>query len=68
MTDLTPLRFNQGLTRLVFTPNRIKEGIDYARALPNVREIGLAFGVPGEPNQMWPPNVFWPMYDSGEFD
>ena len=57
-----------GLTRLIFTPSRIKKGIDYAREMPSIREIGTAFGTPGDEGKMHPPHIFWQMYDEGKFD
>lgn len=68
VTDLTPLQSMNGLTRLIFTPNRIKTGIEYARRMPSIQEIDTAFGTPGDDNKMFPPNVFWQMYDEGKFD
>ena len=68
VTDLTPLQTMGGLTRLIFTPNRIKTGIEYARQMPSIREIGTAFGTPEDEGKMFPPNVFWQMYDEGKFD
>ena len=68
VTDLTPLQSMDGLTRLIFTPNRIKKGIEYARRMPSIQEIGTAFGTPEAEGKMFPPNVFWPMYDEGKFD
>ncbi len=68
VTDLTPLQEIGGLTRLIFTPNRIKTGIEFARAMPSIREIGTAFGTPEDEGKMFPPNVFWQMYDEGKFD
>ncbi len=67
VTDLTPLQWMGGLTRLIFTPNRIKTGIEYARRMPSIQEIGTAFGTPGDEGKMFPPDVFWQMYDEGKF-
>lgn len=68
VTDLTPLQWMGGLTRLIFTPNRIKKGIEYARQMPSIREIGTAFGTPEDEGKMFPPNQFWQMYDEGKFN
>lgn len=68
VTDLTPVQWMPGLTRLIFTPNRIKTGIEYARRLPDLREIGTAFGTPQDEGKMWSPDQFWAKYDAGEFD
>ena len=64
VTDLTPLEGLE-LTRLIFTPNRIKKGIDVARKM-NPGEIDVEFpsargGPPMSSAQ------FWPRYDAGEF-
>lgn len=68
VTDLTPLQWMNGLARLIFTPNRIKKGIDYARRLPSIREIGTAFGAPEDEGKMFSPDIFWQMYDEGKFN
>ena len=60
VTDLSPLQW-MNLTRLVFTPNRIKTGIEYARAMPSITEIGTDF------DTRLPPAQFWPQYDAGQF-
>lgn len=67
VTDLTVLEWLQ-LTRLVFTPSEIKTGIEHARKMRSIREIGTAFGEEGRENDIMPPHVFWPLYDAGEFD
>jgi len=66
VTDLTPLRWMK-LTRLIFTPGRIKKGIDDARAMPTLREIDTEFGEPGTRRRPMTPAEFWPLYDAGEF-
>lgn len=68
VTDLTPLQWMDGLTRLIFTPGRIKMGLPQARKMRSIRQIGTSFGRPGEPEEMYPPEVFWAMYDSGRFN
>ena len=60
VTDLSVLQWLQ-LTRLIFTPNRIKTGIEYARGMASLTEIGADF------ESRMPPDQFWPMYDAGEF-
>ena len=42
ITDLTPLK-GVNLTRLVFSPERIKRGLDVVKRLSNLREIGTKF-------------------------
>lgn len=60
VTDLTPVA-QMRLTRLIFTPSKIKKGIDVVRQLP-IGELGTNFD-----NRM-PPSVFWEMYDEGKLD
>ena len=36
--------------------------------MKSLREIGTAFGTPDVPEQRYPPEVFWEMYDAGKFD
>ena len=60
VTDLSALQWLQ-LTRLIFTPNRIKTGIEYARGMAGLTEIGTDF------ESRMPPDQFWPMYDAGDF-
>jgi internalin A len=57
--DLTPLE-GLRLTRLVFTPSRIKRGIEVARRLSNLREIGVAFD--DQRQELMPPGQFWAQY------
>lgn len=64
VTDLTPLRSMQ-LTRLIFTPNRIEEGMEYARNMSTLREIGLEFSDPRARPPMAPAE-FWAKYDAGK--
>ncbi len=68
VTDLAPLEWMDGLTRLIFTPNRVKTGIEYARQMSSIREIGTAFGMPGDEGKTFSPDVFWQMYDEGKFN
>jgi hypothetical protein len=60
VTDLTPVG-QMRLTRLIFTPGKIKKGIDVVRSM-QIRELGTNFD-----NRM-PPSVFWEMYDEGKLD
>lgn len=57
--DLTPLA-GVNLTRLVFTPSRIKRGMNVVRSLYGLREIGTAFDDSGRdltsPEQFWKRN------------
>ena len=61
VTDLSPLQWMK-LTRLIFTPNRIKKGIEHARQLQGLGEIGTEF------EGRMPPAQFWPLYDAGKFN
>jgi hypothetical protein len=65
VTDLSVLRWLT-LSRLIFTPSRIKTGIQYARNMPTLREIGTAFGEQYG-NDSLPPSEFWKLYDAGKF-
>ena len=57
--DLTPLE-GLRLTRLVFTPSRIKRGIEAAKRLQGLREIGVAFD--DQRQEIMPPVQFWAKY------
>ena len=57
--DLTPLE-GLRLTRLVFTPSRIKRGMDSAKRLQGLREIGVAFD--DQRQELMPPGQFWAQY------
>ena len=67
VTDLSPLKW-LSLERLVFTPGKIEKGIDVARRMASIREIGTAFGEEAEGRQgdLVPPHVFWQRYDAGK--
>ncbi len=69
VTDLTPLRWMR-LSRFVFTPSRIKTGMQYAREMSTLQEIGTAFGEEewGISGGMMAPAVFWERYDAGQID
>lgn len=60
VTDLTPLK-EMNLTRLIFTPGRITRGMDIARNMASLQEIGPTF------ENRIPPAAFWAMYDQGMF-
>ena len=60
VSDLTPLA-GMPLRSLIFTPARIKRGIDIIRRMDSLVEIGV------HPDRMYRPNKFWEMYDRGEF-
>jgi Leucine-rich repeat (LRR) protein len=64
VTDLTPLK-GKGLTRLVFTPSRIKKGIMDARRIGTMQQIGVEFS--DNPESLLPPIEFWEKYDKGEY-
>ncbi|GAB6166052.1 hypothetical protein JCM19992_20520 [Thermostilla marina] len=67
VTDLSPIRWLR-LTRLVFTPSKIETGLDEARLMTSLQEIGTAFGEEdwGIETRMYPPSQFWRLYDAGE--
>lgn len=54
--DLSPLA-GLNLTRLVFSPERIEQGLDVAKSLSNVKEIGTKFDDKGR--DLTTPDVFW---------
>ena len=56
ITDLTPLK-GVNLTRLVFSPERIKRGLDVVKRLSNLREIGTKFDDTGR--DLTSPKNFW---------
>ena len=59
--DLTPLA-GVNLTRLVFTPSRIKRGMNVVRSLYGLREIGTVFDDGGR--DLTSPEAFWSKYSS----
>jgi hypothetical protein len=59
VTDLTPLK-QLRLVRLIFTPGRIKTGLDVARQMAGLREIGTTL------DGRMAPSEFWPLVDKGE--
>jgi hypothetical protein len=66
VTDLSPLEWMH-LTRLIFTPNRIKKGIEFARNMPTLQEVDTEFGESGTRQRPMSPQEFWTRYDAGEF-
>jgi len=66
VSDLSVLRWLR-LTRLIFTPGRIEKGIEYARAMHTLREIGTAFGEPEYGDDRTSPSLFWQRYDAGQY-
>ncbi len=61
VTDLTPLN-GLNLTRLIFTPGRITKGLEIARGMESIREIGTTFENKMNPGQ------FWHLHDAGVFE
>ena len=59
--DLTPLA-GMNLTRLVFTPSRIKRGMNVVRSLYGLREIGTVFDDTGR--DLSSPEAFWTKFSS----
>ena len=55
VTDLTPLK-DLHLTRLIFTPGRIQNGLEEIRQMETLREIGTTF------EDRMPPAEFWEKY------
>ncbi len=60
--DLTPLA-GLSLTRLLFTPQNITQGIDVVRNMTSLRELDTVFR---DPKRMTPAE-FWQQYDQGAF-
>ncbi len=60
VSDLTPLA-GLPLTRLIFTPSTVSKGIDQARAIPTLREVGVEF------EKRMNTQEFWKQYDAGLF-
>jgi len=60
VTDLTPLKAME-LERLIFTPAKITKGMDIARNMKSIREIGVTLKGKMSPGQ------FWALYDQGQF-
>jgi Leucine-rich repeat (LRR) protein len=58
ITDLSPLDGLQ-LQRLVFTPERIRNGLDIVRGMSSLTELGTSF------ETRMPPADFWKRVDSG---
>lgn len=58
--DLTPLA-DLKLTRLLFTPSRIKKGLDLVRLMPSLKEMGDSFDSRMHPVQ------FWEKYEAGGY-
>jgi len=61
VTDLRPLA-GLRLTRLIFTPAKITQGLDVVRQLDTLQELDVEFREP----QRWSPEEFWRHYDAGE--
>ena len=62
MSDLTPLK-GLLLTRLVFDPARIEQGLDIVRTMPSLRELGVEMRT--DTNTLMAPAVFWQQYSQG---
>lgn len=63
VTDLTPLKSLQ-LTRLIFTPNRIRQGLDVVRSLSTLTELDVEF----DDKKPLQPAAFWKKFDAGAFN
>jgi len=58
VTDLTPLK-GLGLTRLIFTPDNIRAGLDVVRNMGTLTELGTTL------DTRMPPDQFWGQFDRG---
>ena len=63
ITNLRPLEGMQ-LERLIFTPSRITEGLEFVRNMPTLRELDIEFEGRAPVRS---PSTFWAAYDAGEF-
>jgi len=61
VADLRPLA-GLRLTRLIFTPARITQGIEVVRQMDTLQELDVELREP----QRWSPEEFWRRYDAGE--
>ena len=59
VTDLTPLK-GLRLTRLVFNPERIQTGLEVARQMTTLRQIGTVL------EEVMPPQIFWATQDGSQ--
>jgi hypothetical protein len=59
VSDLTPLA-GLNLTRLVFSPDRIERGLNTAKSLSNIGEIGTKFDDTGR--DLTSPDIFWSQF------
>lgn len=59
VSDLAPLR-ELRLTRLIFTPSKITQGLDVARNMKSLTELGTTLETKMAPAQ------FWTLYDQGK--
>ncbi len=59
VSDLTPLK-ELRLTRLIFTPSKITKGLDVARNMKTLTEVGASL------DARMPPDRFWLLYDQGK--
>ena len=64
ITDLSPLK-GVPLSRLVFTPSKVTKGMEFARQIFGLREIGVRFD--DGARELMPPDHFWERFDKGEF-
>lgn len=61
VTDLRPLA-GLRLTRLIFTPSRITEGLEIVRQMDTLQELDIEL----RDERRWSPEEFWRHYDAGE--
>jgi len=64
VTDLTPLK-NLRLVRLIFSPERITQGIDGIREMKSLQQIDVSFDGMGRAKSS---SEFWELYDAGKFN
>ncbi|QDU38909.1 Internalin-A precursor [Maioricimonas rarisocia] len=62
ITDLRPLE-GLPLTRLIFTPRNITEGLDVVRGMTTLTQLDVQFD---DYDRVMTPDAFWAKYDAGE--
>jgi Leucine-rich repeat (LRR) protein len=61
VTDLRPLT-GLPLTRLIFSPEKITEGMDAVRGMTTLRQLDVQFD---DPDHVLSPEEFWRKFDAG---
>jgi internalin A len=64
VTDISPLAKLPRLSRLIFTPAKIENGIAEVRAMKSLAQLGVKFD---DARDAMPADAFWAKYDAGAF-